>query len=134
MKDNNPVLQKSNTFAIRCGRLYQFLTSEKREKILSAQLLRSGTSIGANVKEGSRAQSTADFLSRMQIALKEASETEYRLELLMETDYITEKAAESILNDCRELIRLITAIVKTTKENNQLTMYEPTGNDTGLTL
>lgn len=124
MKENNQVQEKSKAFAVRIIRLYQYLTDEKKEKILSKQVLRSGTSIGANIKECIRAQSTADFLSKMQIALKEASETEYWLELLGETDYITDKASDSLLNDCRELIRLITSIVKTTKENNQLTLNE----------
>ena len=129
MKENNQVLQKSKAFAVRIVRLYQYLTEEKKEKVLSRQVLRSGTSIGANVKESIRAQSTADFLSKMQISLKEASETEYWLELLTETDYITEKAADSLLNDCRELIRLLTSIIRTSKENNQMTMYESTDYD-----
>ena len=124
MKEDNQVLQKSKAFAVRIIRLSQHLTEEKKEKVLSRQVLRSGTSIGANVKEAVRGQSTADFLSKMQIALKEASETEYWLELLAETDYLSEKAADSVLNDCRELIRLITSIVRSTKENNQLTLYE----------
>ena len=81
MKENNQVLQKSKAFAVRIVRLYQYLTDEKKEKVLSRQVLRSGTSIGANIKESIRAQSTADFLSKMQISLKEASETEYWLEL-----------------------------------------------------
>ena len=91
---------------------------------MSKQVLRSGTSIGANIKESIRAQSTADFLSKMQIALKEASETEYWLELLTDTDYISEKASDSLLQDCRELIKLITAIVRTSKENNNLPLNE----------
>ena len=127
MKEDNQILQKSKAFAVRIIRLAQHLTEDKKEKVLSRQVLRSGTSIGANVKEAVRGQSTADFLSKMQIALKEASETEYWLELLAETDYLSEKAADSVLNDCRELIRLITAIVRTTKENNQLTLYEESG-------
>lgn len=116
MRENNQVVQKSKAFAIRIIRLYQHLTTEKKEHILSKQILRSGTSIGANIRESIRAQSTADFLSKMQIALKEASETEYWLELLVETDYITEKAGKSLLDDCEELIKLIVAIVKTSKE------------------
>ena len=119
MKEDNQVVQKSKAFAIRIIRLYQHLTTEKKEHILSKQILRSGTSIGANIKESTRAQSTADFLSKMQIALKEASETEYWLELLVETDYITEKAGESLLTDCEELIKLIVAIVKTSKERQK---------------
>ena len=119
MKDSNPVVQKSKAFAIRIIRLYQHLTTEKKEFILSKQVLRSGTSIGANVRESIRAQSTADFLAKMQISLKEADETQYWLELLKETDYISEKAADSLIADCEEIIRLIAAIVKTLKENQQ---------------
>ncbi|QUA52509.1 four helix bundle protein [Aristaeella lactis] len=119
MKDNNPVLEKSKAFAIRIIRLYQYLTTEKKEYILSKQILKSGTSIGANIRESVRAQSTADFQAKMQISLKEADETEYWLELLKETDYITGNAAESLLADCEELIRLIVAIVKTSKDGKQ---------------
>ena len=119
MKDSNPVVQKSKAFAIRIIRLYQHLTAEKKEFILSKQVLRSGTSIGANVRESIRAQSTADFLAKMQISLKEADETQYWLELLKETDYISEKAADSLIADCEEIIRLIAAIVKSSKENQQ---------------
>ena len=118
MKENNLIAEKSKAFAIRIIRMYQHLTAEKSEYVLSKQVLRSGTSIGANVKEAVRAQSKADFLSKMQIALKEASETEYWLELLTETEYITEKAAESIAGECQELIKMITAIVKTGKKND----------------
>ena len=124
MKEENLVLQKSKAFAVRIIRLYQFLNDGKKERVLSRQVLRSGTSIGANIKEAVRAQSTADFLSKMQIALKEASETEYWLELLGETGYITDEAANSVLQDCKEIIRLITAIVRTSKENNGLTLNE----------
>ena len=119
MKDNNPVLEKSKAFAIRIIRLYQYLTTEKKEYILSKQILKSGTSIGANIRESVRAQSTADFQAKMQISLKEADETEYWLELLKETDYITGKAAESLLADCEELIKLVVAIVKTSKDGKQ---------------
>ena len=124
MKGENPVVEKSKAFAIRIIRMYQYLSEEKSEYTMSRQVLKSGTSIGANVKESIRAQSNADFVSKMQIALKEASETEYWLELLAETEYITGKLGDSILQDCRELIRLITAIVKSSKENNNLPLYE----------
>ena len=117
--EGNPVVQKSKAFAIRIIRLYQHLTTEKKEFILSKQVIRSGTSIGANIRESVRAQSTADFLSKMQIALKEADETEYWLELLKETDYISEKAADSMIADCEEMIRLIAAIVKTSKNREK---------------
>ena len=124
MKEENLILQKSKAFALRIIKLSQYLNDEKKEYVLSRQVLKSGTSIGANVKEAVRAQSTADFLSKMQIALKEASETEYWLELLTESEYITGNAADSVLQDCREQIRIITSIVRTTKENNGLTLNE----------
>ncbi len=89
MKENNVVVEKSKKFAIRIIKLYQYLCENKKEFILSKQLLRSGTSIGANVKEAIRGQSKADFISKLNISLKETSETEYWLELLYETNYIT---------------------------------------------
>ena len=116
MKENNPIVEKSKAFAIRIIRMCQHLATEKKEVVLSKQVLRSGTSIGANVKEATRAHSKADFIAKMQIALKEAGETEYWIELLQETDYITEKAGESLLADCRELLKMITAIIRTAKE------------------
>ena len=84
------------------------------------QLLRSGTSIGANIKEAIRGQSKADFGAKMNIALKESSESEYWLELLYETKFIKENEAESMLSDCRELIKLLTSIVKTTFGNKEI--------------
>lgn len=117
MKVDNPIVDKSKAFAIRIIKLYNFLCDEKREFILSKQLLRSGTSIGANVKEAIRGESKADFYHKMNISLKEASESEYWLELLCETDYITKQQFDSINADCVELIKLLTAITKTkTKE------------------
>ena len=116
MKENNPIVDKSKAFAIRIIRMYQHITAEKKELVLSKQVLRSGTSIGANVREATRAHSKADFIAKMQIALKEAGETEYWIELLQETDYITEKAGESLLADCRELLKMISSIIRTAKE------------------
>lgn len=116
MKTNNIVVDKSKAFAIRIINLYKYLCSEKSEFVLSKQLLRSGTSIGANVKEAIRGQSKTDFAHKMNISLKEASETEYWLELLNETNYITEQQFESIISDCTELIKLLTAIVKSSRE------------------
>lgn len=113
--DSNVVVVKSKAFAIRIVRLYRYLREDKREFVLSTQVLRSGTSIGANVKEAIRAQSRADFIAKMHIALKEASETEYWLELLEATDYITETQAKSILADCVELLKLLTSITKTSQ-------------------
>ena len=117
MKKDNQIADKSKAFAIRIIRLYKYLTSEKRENILSRQILRSGTSIGANVREALSAQSTADFIAKMQIALKETSETEYWLELLEETEYIPKEAGKSMHEDCEGLLKMITAILKTTKDN-----------------
>lgn len=108
------VATKSKAFAIRCIRLYQYLKDERQEYVLSKQLLRSGTSVGANIKEALRGQSKADFGAKMNIALKEAAETEYWIELLVETGYITQQQFESIIVDCRELIKMLTSIVKTT--------------------
>ena len=116
MKENNPIVDKSKAFAIRIIRMYQHITAEKKELVLSKQVLRSGTSIGAKVREATRAHSKADFIAKMQIALKEAGETEYWIELLQETEYITEKAGESLLADCRELLKMISSIIRTAKE------------------
>jgi len=115
----NAILIKSKAFAIRIIRLYKYLCDEKREYILSKQVLRSGTSIGANVREAQHAQSTSDFLSKMSISLKEAYECEYWLELLVETDYISESEFKSIIEDCNELNRLLISIIKTTKSKGK---------------
>ena len=113
MKDNNVIAQKSKALALRIIKLYKYLCSEKNEFVLSKQLLRSGTSIGANVKESECAQSKADFYSKLNIALKEACETEYWLELLHESDYMESVHFESIYKDCKEIIRILTSITKT---------------------
>ena len=112
----NIVEEKSFQFAIRIVRLYQYLRSKKKEFVLSKQLLRSGTSIGANVAEAQQAQSRADFLSKINIALKEAAETEYWLRLLRATDYMAEKEFRSIYDDCEQVKKLLVSIVKSTKE------------------
>ena len=109
------LLPKSYKFALRTIELYKWLTSSKNEYVLSKQLLRSGTAIGALVKEAEHAQSKADFLNKMNVALKEANETEYWLLLLRDADFISEKEFDSIHLDCRELIRLLISIVRTTK-------------------
>ena len=116
--NDNIVVVKSKKFAVRIVKLYKYMYSEKKEYILSKQLLRSGTSIGANVKEAIRGQSKADFIAKMSIALKEASESEYWLELLHETDYLDDKQYESIYNDCQEIIKLLTSIIKSAKNNS----------------
>ena len=111
----NVIADKSMAFAVRIVNLYKYLRDNKSEYVLSKQLLRSGTSIGANVREAERAQSKADFNAKMHIAMKEASETEYWLELLEKTDYLTATQAKSILTDCVELIKILVAITKTTQ-------------------
>ncbi len=119
MKTDNIIVEKSKDFALRIIRLYKYLCDEKHEYDLSKQLIRSGTSIGANIKEAIRGQSNADFSAKMNIALKEASETEYWLELLHESDFLTDEQFESIITDCVELLKILTAILKTSrKENN----------------
>lgn len=115
MDDNNVVMCKSKAFAVRIIKLSLYLQEVKKEYILSKQIVRSGTSIGANIKEAVRGFSKADFLYKMNIALKESCETEYWLELLHETDYMTDAEFKSICDDCQEISKLLTAIVKTSK-------------------
>lgn len=118
IREDNLVLIKSKDFALRIVKFYQYLTSTqnpKRELILSKQVLRSGTSIGANLREARRAQSTADFLAKAYISLKEADETSYWLELLLGGEYISNEMFNSMYNDCEELIKLLTTIIKTTQ-------------------
>ena len=103
-------------FAIRVVRCYKYLAEEKHEHILSRQLLRCGTSIGANIKEALRGQSRPDFAAKMNISLKEASECEYWIELLKNTEYLQEGPAQSLLVDCRELIKMLTSIVKSSND------------------
>ena len=117
MKKENIVKDKSLNFAIRIVNLYKYLVAEKRETVMSKQLLRCGTSIGANIREAEQAQSRADFLNKQNIALKEANEAEYWLELLMKTEYITPKEYENINADCTELNKLLISIIKSTKLN-----------------
>lgn len=114
MKENI-IAEKSKMFALRIIKLYRYLCEDKKEYILSKQLLRSGTSIGANVKEAIRGQSKPDFYAKMNISLKEASETEYWLELLHESDYIDDNGFESIYSDCQEIVKILVSITKTQK-------------------
>ena len=116
MKEN-PIISKSESFAINIVNLYKEITTEKNEYVLSKQLLRSGTSIGANAAEAVRGQSSADFYAKMNISLKEASETQYWLNLLYKTDYINIEKYEKINNDCEELIRILVSITKKQKDN-----------------
>ncbi|MDE1191126.1 MAG: four helix bundle protein [Arachidicoccus sp.] len=94
------------------------MQTEKREYVLSKQLLRSGTSIGANIREAEQAQSKIDFIHKLSIALKEANETEYWLELLNQSGYLEQKLFESLYIDCKEMLKLLTSIIKTSKQNN----------------
>ncbi|APA91145.1 MULTISPECIES: four helix bundle protein [Myroides] len=110
MKEDNIIQIKSFKFAVRIIKVYQHLTTEKKEYILSKQLLRSGTSIGANIEETIGAQSEKDFLSKLSIAYKEARETHYWIRLLAETDYFTPKEKNSLLKDIEELLKLIGSI------------------------
>ena len=119
----NLIVVKSKAFALRSIKLYKFLIEEKREFVLSKQFLRSATSIGANVREAIRGQSNADFGAKMNIALKEASETEYWIELLHESEYINNEISLELLNDGQELIRILTAIVKTTFDQSKRDSY-----------
>lgn len=119
MKTENIIVDKSKAFAVRIVKLYKYLCEEKKEFVLSKQLLRSGTSIGANVKEAIRGQSKDDFAYKLNISLKEASETEYWLELLFETEYITKQQFNSIITDCTELIKILTSIIKSTKKEEE---------------
>ncbi len=109
----NKIEDKSFDFAVRVVNLYRFMTEQKKEFILSKQLLRSGTSIGANISEAVRGQSKADFVAKMSIALKEANETKYWLKLLYKTDYLTDQQYSSLNNDITEIIKILIAICKT---------------------
>jgi four helix bundle protein len=118
MKTNNIIQQKSFAFAIRIVNLYKFLTTEKKEYVLSKQLLRSGTSVGANIEESIGGQSEKDFISKISIAYKEARESVYWLKLLQATDYLSEEQADSLLKDAEELCKIIGKIQITIKTRN----------------
>ena len=111
--NDNVIENKSFDFAVRIVNLHKHLSAEKKEFVLSKQLLRSGTSIGANVSEAVRGQSKADFLAKMSIALKEANESHYWIRLLYRTDFLTEQEFNSIENDVVELIKILSSICKT---------------------
>ena len=112
------VMQKSYRFAIRIVNLYKYLCHEHKEFVLSKQLLRSGTAIGALLREAQFAQSKADFINKNSIALKEANETDYWIDLLYDTHYLNQKMYDDIKKDIQELISLLVTIVKSSKENN----------------
>lgn len=114
----NIVFEKSKKFALQIIRMYKYLCGEKKEYVLSKQLLRSGTSIGANIAEANCAISKKDFLAKMYIAFKECSETAYWLELLYGAEYLSKTEFESINLDCIELQKILSSITKTTKDNS----------------
>lgn len=118
MRDNI-ILDKSFEFAIRVVKLYKYLCDDKKEYVLSKQLLRCGTSIGANINEAQAGQSKADFIAKMSIASKEARESKYWIELLIQTDYLNgnDKHTKSLLNDIEEIVKLLTSIVKSSQGN-----------------
>ncbi|MGA2296786.1 MAG: four helix bundle protein [FCB group bacterium] len=112
----NVIQDKTYKFALRIVKLYQFLRNEKKEYVLSRQVLRCGTSIGANIEESIGGQSTNDFISKISIAYKEARETLYWIRILKDTDYITESQADSLIEDIKEILKIITSIQKTSKK------------------
>ncbi len=115
---DNPLKMKSYAFALRAINLYKYLAQEKKEYVLSKQVLRSGTSIGANIVEANRGQSKLDFVNKLAIALKEADETEYWLNLLRDANFIGDTEATSMLTDCLELQKMLTSSIKTAKKNS----------------
>ena len=121
MKDNI-VMRKSYDFSVRIVNLHRYLTEQQKEYVISKQICKSGTSIGANISEAQRAQSTADFVSKMKIALKEANETQYWLQLLRDTKYVTNKEFDSIHSDLVEILKILTAICKNYPQSNQINL------------
>ena len=119
MKSENVLKTKSYAFALRIVKLYKHLTGEKKEFVLSKQVLRSGTAIGALIYEAEFGQSKPDFISKMSIALKEANETSYWLNLLKDSEYLTETQFESIHEPCVELIKLLVSSIKTAKGSRE---------------
>ena len=121
-KGENRVKELSFAFALRIIKLAQFLEQEKKAYVLSKQLLRSGTSIGGLVREAEHAESRSDFIHKMAIALKEANETDYWIELLYQSQILDREGFDSIKSDVVELLKLLTAIIKSSKRNGQLKM------------
>ena len=117
MISNNLLAEKSKNFGVRIVKCHQYLTSKRREYMISKQIYRAGTSIGANVHESIYAQSKADFVNKLQVAQKEAGETNYWLYLLFHSDYISEELYQSLKNDCDELLRLLAATIKNSKNS-----------------
>ncbi|MPR33296.1 four helix bundle protein [Salmonirosea aquatica] len=117
MEDKNVIRRKSFDFAVRIVKLCQFVSKNHHETVLTSQLLKSGTSIGANVRESTNAESGADFIHKFGIAQKECNETLYWLELMKATGYLTENELDSIIKDCNELMKIIRSIILTRKAN-----------------
>ena len=115
----NILTDKSVVFASRIVKLHQHLIKNKKETVISKQIVRSGTSIGANINEANYGQSKADFISKMHIALKETAETEYWIKLLFMSEYIDEKMYHSLLNDCLEIKRILISSINTAKESSK---------------
>ena len=120
MMKENALKIKSYGFAIRIVKLSQYLQTDRKEFVLSKQILRSGTAIGALIREAEFGQSKTDFIHKLTISLKEANETEYWISILNDTGYIDYKLYESMLNDCKELIRLLITSIKTVKQNKTM--------------
>ncbi len=118
MVKDNVLLNKSLSFAARIVKLHRYLTKEKHENIISKQIIRSATSIGANANEAVYGISKADFIAKLQISLKECAETEYWLRLLILSDYLTESEGNSLLTDCLEIKRILISTLNTAKQNN----------------
>jgi len=119
-RENSVLHTKSYSFAIRIVNLSKYLRTEKQEYIFNKQVARSGTAIGALVRESEFAQSNADFINKLSIALKEANETDYWLSLLKDTDFINEKLFNSLIADCNELIALLVSSIKTSKNKQKI--------------
>ena len=110
-------MNKSLKFAARIVKLYQYLSKEKHETVISKQIIRSGTSIGANANEAVYGVSKAEFIAKLQISLKETAETEYWLKLLVMSEYLTEAEGQSLIDDCLEIKRILVSSLKTAREN-----------------
>ena len=120
MSQDSVILSKSLQFAARIVKLYPYLTKEKHETVISKQIIRSGTSIGANANEAIYGVSKSDFIAKLQISLKETAETEYWLRLLVMSEYLSEPEGQSMIADCLEIKRILVSTLKTAKENRPL--------------
>ena len=118
MSQDSVILNKSLKFAARIVKLYQYLSKEKHETVISKQIVRSGTSIGANANEAVYGVSKAEFIAKLQISLKETAETEYWLKLLVMSEYLTETEGQSLIDDCLEIKKILVSSLKTAREHN----------------